>query len=177
MGRLHMGGDEKPDPGAVALDIIDAPSTTAMQGTSIQGGSTWTAVLKDAVRSGLGLVAAEVWLDAPSSSAMRRPGEGYYGDPVYRAEALDFLAADAGLASPGVGLAGILLSTASKAGGKAEVSTEWTQLRQLENDEDSPNDPRLVAASKLFGFATAVAFDGGLLIVFSRSDAVLAQLK
>ena len=160
--------DEKTAPGAIAVDIKDSPTTTTvMKGvTCIQGGSTWSVVLKDVVRSALGLVAAEVWLDEPASSAMRRPNGGYYGDPVYDISALEFLAADAGVASPGVGLAGIL-----------QGSSEFTNLKQLANDEDTPNDPRLVAASKLFGFATAAEFDGGLLVVFSRSDAVLPQLK
>ena len=160
--------DEKTAPGAIAVDIKDSPTTTTvMKGvTCIQGGSTWSVVLKDVVRSALGLVAAEVWLDEPASSAMRRPNGGYYGDPVYDISALEFLAADAGVASPGVGLAGIL-----------QGSAEFSNLKQLANDEDTPNDPRLVAASKLFGFATAAEFDGGLLVVFSRSDAVLPQLK
>ena len=131
------GNEMRTAPGAVALDIMDTSTTTTAltRGmSSLQGGSTWTAVLKDTVRSAVGLVAAEVWLETSPGSAMRRPGGGSYGDPVYQSEALEFLAADAGVASPGVGLAGILLSTASYStarSGKAEASAEWTQLKRM----------------------------------------------
>ena len=114
-------------------------------------GGLWTSFLLNTVRSGVGLVAAELWICSSGLSGSHLSRVSHYTDPVF-ANGTDVLESPPGDTTPGVGLAGVLWTSA----GDGSHAPVWTPLSTLAKDEDLPEDLRAVELAGHFDLVCAI---------------------
>lgn len=132
-----------------------------------------TALLTHTVLSAHAVVAAEIFLH--SGHSLERPHGGHVVLPAYEPHdadagpaALEALRTPPPPTALGVGVQGMLYQ---RAAGRTFSLTRWHSLAQLAKDDESPHDERSALLARAFEQAAGVAFPGGLLILFSRTDA------
>jgi hypothetical protein len=175
-----------PDEHAVVIDvdaasIISAWQTLARATAATREGALWQAFLEDLVRSAMGLVAAEIWVDVDKGAGVSLERMGYYIEPSFEPSdaARRALQPRPSHAVPGVGLVGMLWVDAAR----GTEAPSWKLLSALAKDEDIHMDARTDAAAATFGVAAAVFLDptahlshrsqehvdGGLLVLYARA--------
>ena len=140
-------------------------------------GMLWQAYLNDIVRSSLGLVAAEVWTDVDRGTGVLLEQKAYYVDPAFGelARATSALGKNAIKCAPGVGLAGVLFSTAARRGEPLRL----VSMSTIAKDEDLPADERTKELAATFDLVAGARLeppgkengDDGILILYARESA------
>lgn len=163
-------------------NVAAAPYESLPSPASDTHAMLWQCFLRDTVRTAVGIVAAEVWLervdgtDTAAKTVLQRPVGGWYLEPAFvnsddvsieTARHLDTLCSSPAPTQPSIGLSGELWASAAEAGGNA---LRWKVLSALAANEDAPSDARKTAAAGAFGLVGVQPLAGasGVLLLYTR---------
>ena len=148
--------------GQVSIDVKSEPRVDDNEQKSSpdsvlddSAANLWQYFLCDTIRSGLGLIAGEVWICSDGAAGRQLSREAHYTDPAF-ADGADALKDPPSRTMPGMGLAGVLWASAE--GG--DRALEWKPLSVLAKDEDLPEDLRTIALAGTFDLVCAVRLGG-----------------
>ena len=147
---------------AQADTVIVVDKAPSRPEASIPSSNLWQAFLSDTVRTAIGVVAAEVWLQSSAGAHGARKLEraGWYLDPIFdssgfaMADAVATLSESPQPVQPSIGLAGEMWAEAT------DGATHWSNLSSLASNEDAPADDRKTAAAVAFGLVGVIPLLG-----------------